>query len=58
MVKTLSHIRCEEEHAAGEVAALAEFVYAHVAAEGIDQDQLRKVISHFVAANLTALARS
>lgn len=58
MVKTLSHVRCGEEHAAGEVAALAEFVYAHVAAEGIDQDQLRKVISHFVAANLTALARS
>ncbi|KAK5077411.1 hypothetical protein LTR70_010708 [Exophiala xenobiotica] len=57
LIETLNNVRCEEEHAAREVAALADFVYEHVGTEAIDKDPLHKTTSHFVAMNFTSLAR-
>jgi hypothetical protein len=58
LVQVLQCVDCSQEHAAGEIALLARFVYDHTHSVSSGEEPLRKIVSHFVASHYTLLMRS
>jgi len=58
LLEVLQCVDCSQEHAASEIASLAQLVYDRTQQTDSDEEPLRRVVSHFVADNYNFLARS